>query len=126
MPVRDTSIKCFNELKEEGLLNERQIQVYNCLKAIDLGTDKQISQCLNLPINCITGRRKELEEMTLVYSSGIIKDSKTNRSVNTWKINETPDYKTAKKIATERGARVQCPCCQGKGYVVNGQVKLLW
>jgi predicted methyltransferase len=126
MVVRDTSIQCYNELISEGLLSSRQVQVYQALLYNKGSTDKQISEICKLPINSITGRRHELEEMGLVNSIGKIEDTKTNRTVNSWAINTNPDYKTAKKIAIERGSRIRCPCCDGKGYIVNGQIKLMW
>ena len=127
MVVRDTSIESYNKLKEEGLLSARQIQVYDMLRSLNYGSiDRQLAFLCNLPINSITGRRHELEEMSLVMSIGKVLDTKTNRNVNTWAINPTPDYSMAKKIATERGVRIRCPCCEGKGYIINGQMRLNW
>lgn len=72
-------------------LPKRQKQVYEAilLHSYPNGvTNRFLSRYLNLPINSITGRVKELRQKGLVEECGDIYDNTTGRTVTTFKTTE--------------------------------------
>ena len=83
--VRQTSLVSYMDLKEHGVLGERQRQVFRTISLHPDGIcDWEIAQETGLPINCVTGRRNELITMGMVKQKGIKYNEKTNRYVTTW------------------------------------------
>lgn len=64
MTVHPNSIEALK--KKRGKLNGRKLQIYNYLRNVNPATNNEISRALNIPINSITGRVKELREEGLV------------------------------------------------------------
>ena len=62
--MRDTSILAWYQILEN--LGERQVKVYKAIKDLKFCSNTMISQHLNLPINCITGRVNELRKYNVV------------------------------------------------------------
>jgi len=60
MTVRQTSLLAYKEIKPE--LGARQRQVFEVILTHPGLCNREIAQILNLPINCVTGRCKELRE----------------------------------------------------------------
>lgn len=120
--VRDTSIKTYYQIKEEGLIGDRQIEVYELLMKMPNLTDREITIHLHQQDpNYARPRRKELLDMGLIESSGKRKCSITHRIVYQWRILEKVAYKKLLK----KKDKTQCPMCEGKGYVIKGtQTKL--
>jgi len=114
MSVRDTSIKTYYEIIDEGLLGERQVEVYELLyKKSDL-TDREITAELHqTDPNYARPRRKELLDMGLIESSGKRKCSITHREVYQWRIVDNAPYK---KLVGKKD-KIQCPMCEGRGWV---------
>ena len=81
----DTSLKCYHEIKREGLLGRMQEMVYDCVHNNPDVTDKDIAEMLSLSINCVTPRRGELVDMGLVYCSGTVKQL-NGRSARVWRL----------------------------------------
>ena len=85
--MRDTSLLCFMQLKQEGELGKRQSQIYKLLQNNDSGlTDSEIMRCLgyNIP-NSVRPRRKELYNAGLIIANGKRKCSITGRTCYTWR-----------------------------------------
>ncbi len=61
-------------------LGERQEQVFIAIKNIQPCSNLMISKKLNLPINCVTGRVKELRDLAMVrfYKKDICPETKMN------------------------------------------------
>jgi len=77
-----------NESYKEVLkdLTESKARVYRALYELKKASNREISEYLHLPINCITGRCKELRESGAVIEAGVKFDSATNRNVTVFKI----------------------------------------
>ncbi len=82
--IRDTSLLAYNDIKEQ--LNNRQEIVYEKIKQMGCPTNTEISKALNIPINAITPRVKELREKGLVEEYVKRECSVTGKTVWSWKI----------------------------------------
>lgn len=117
MTVRDTSIKTYNEIIAEGLLGDRQVEVYQLLEQRPDMTDMEITKALGQEDpNYARPRRKELLDMGLIESSGKRRCSITHREVYQWRIIENAPYKKLVKVKD----RIECRTCKGKGWVTSG------
>jgi hypothetical protein len=113
--VRDTSIKTYHEILDEGLLGVMEEKVFNVILQNPDMCDREYSEISNFRINQITGRRNGLVEQGCVVESGRKVDIKTNRTVITWKV---PDVITYKNMSVPHTRRVKCGECKGKGYIL--------
>lgn len=82
MGVRTTSREAYHSLDNLG---ERQLSVFQILKESS-ASNTELSRKLNLPINSITPRVKELREMGLVEDKGVKVCPYTHRKVHVWGI----------------------------------------
>ena len=80
--MRATSMDAFYSILEN--LGERQMEVFKTIKEIQPCYNLQISKHLNIPINCVTGRVKELRDFAMVrfYKKEVC--SETGRTVDCW------------------------------------------
>jgi len=83
--VQDTSLEAYRLLTKETL-GERQRLVLKALEILGKASDKELAFALGWPINTITPRRGELEEMGLVDYAGEQFDSKTQRHEIVWSV----------------------------------------
>jgi len=83
--VQSTSLEAYRLLTRE-MLGERQRLVFKALEVMGMASDKELAFALGWPINTITPRRGELEEMGLVDYAGEQFDSKTQRSEIVWRV----------------------------------------
>jgi hypothetical protein len=86
--LRDASM-C--KVRTSGKLSLRYSQILHCMQMAGSAhpvTNRILSRTLRLPINCITGRVKELRSMGLVGWSGTVYDTVTRRHVSKWNLTE--------------------------------------
>jgi len=83
--VQRTSLDAYRALTKEAL-GERQKFVFKALETMGRASDKELSFALGWPINTITPRRGELEEMGLIECSGEQLDEKTERHEMIWSV----------------------------------------
>ncbi len=120
MTVRETSIRTYYEILEEGLLGEGQEEVYKAIKDLGEATDVEVMQYLGYSDpNKVRPRRKELLDMHIIKDGGTRECKVTGRTVHQWKVLEEANYMSLQKVK-----RVKCPMCKGKGHVVKPQTKL--
>ena len=81
--MRDTSLQAYQQLNH---ISAKQADVLICIHGNPDCTDKQISTLLGWPINCVTGRRNELEKAGLIKSSGYTLQN--GRRCHTWRCNQ--------------------------------------
>lgn len=81
--IQLTSLMAFAEVLEN--LGERQLQVLKALNEIEPANNLMISNYLNLPINSICPRVKELRGKRLVIKSHIEKCPITSRATIFWR-----------------------------------------
>jgi len=83
--IRATSLEAYRALTKEAL-GLRQKLVLKALEAMGRASDKELSFALGWPINTITPRRGELEDMGLIECVGEQFDSKTQRHEIVWSV----------------------------------------
>jgi transcription initiation factor IIE alpha subunit len=83
--IQYTSLEAYRVLTKEAL-GERQKLVFKALEMMGRASDKELSFALGWPINTITPRRGELEEMGLIECTGEQLDSNTQRHEMTWSV----------------------------------------
>lgn len=81
---QQTSLEAFEQI-QKGLNNSRRI-VFDGLKRAGKATNAMIADRLQLPINCITPRMKELRDLGLVEESHREKCLVTKNNAIWWKI----------------------------------------
>ena len=81
--IQDTSLQAYESIQNK--LGKKQEQVYLILKQIQPANNRQIAEHLNLPINTVTPRVKELRDKKLVGVADTGLDNKTGRPTIFWK-----------------------------------------
>lgn len=82
----DTRLESWIELQPN--LGGMQNKIYNLLKVYPDSSNRDLHEISGMDINSVTPRVNELCSLGLVICSGYKKDSKTNRKVMIWKVNE--------------------------------------
>ena len=83
MNTRQTSIDCFNQIKQEGLLSKRRLQVYESIYNSAPCTASEVFKEKNLKTNQ-SGRFTELRDLGVIYEKGERVCSITGRNVIEW------------------------------------------
>ena len=96
--ITDTSLLAFEKIKPS--LGERQFQVFKAFKKLEYATNTMVSNYLNLPINCITGRCKELRDKNLLKRSHISTCPITKNRAQYWTLTKFEGGKKWKKQIT--------------------------
>ena len=79
----------FQQLEKDFTRKKRQLQILKAVFRHEKGiTNRELSEYLHLPINCITGRVNELVSGKFVKELGSKLDTLTNRNVTVWGFNE--------------------------------------
>ena len=80
--IQQTSLEAYEILVDD--IGNRQREVLDCIRMYPGVCNKEISEKLLLPINCVTGRVKELRDMGFVMCCGC--KIYNNRRVMIWKV----------------------------------------
>ena len=106
--VRQTSIDCYNQIKAEGLLSKRRLQVYEILleNGALTGTEvailfKQKFQSSNHSEG-IRNRLTELLDRGVIYEKGIVTCKTTNRKVSLWDLTDNLPKEIAPKPSKQQ------------------------
>lgn len=89
--MRQTSIDCYNQIKAEGLLSKRRLEVYEAiLKSAPCSSGEAFSKMLTSSnvISQSRARFTELRELGVIYEVGVKKCSITNRNVIEWDLTD--------------------------------------
>ena len=87
MKTRQTSIDCFSQIKEEGLLSKRRLQVYESIYNSAPCTASEVFKEKNLKTNQ-SGRFTELRDLGVIYEKGERICSITGRNVIEWDLTD--------------------------------------
>lgn len=122
--IRQTSIDVYNNIKENGLLSERRMQVYCVLYEKGPLTATQIANFLPFKKSSSVGanvhaRLGELRSMAAVREIGEGICPETGNTVILW------DVTDKLPIKLEKPKRYKCKHCNGKGYFTETQMRLL-
>lgn len=81
--IQQTSIEGYTYIQKD--LGKRQLEVLKALMVLQEGSNTRIAKYLNKPINCITGRIKELRDLRYVGFANYGICEFTGRRVILWK-----------------------------------------
>ena len=81
--IQQTSMEAYDFIYDD--LGNRQKQVYDVIEQYTNVCNQDISMILGIPINCVTGRVKELRDFGFVSHAGF-KVNDNNKRVMTWKV----------------------------------------
>jgi hypothetical protein len=102
MNTRQTSINCYNQIRAEGLLTKRRLQVYEAIFRNAPCTSAEAMKGLlngNNVLSQSRARFTELRELDVIYEKGEKKCSVTGRTVIEWDLTDRlPKDKTITKI----------------------------
>ena len=87
MNTRQTSIDCYNQIKQEGLLSKRRLQVYESIYNSAPCTASEVFKDKNLKTNQ-SGRFTELRDLGVIYEKGERACSITGKNVIEWDLTD--------------------------------------
>jgi len=82
----DTSLEAYYSII--GELGQRQSEIYNAIRKYKSVSNLDLSRLLQLPINSVTPRVKELRDKGLVVFDCVKVDYVTKRRMKKWKVKE--------------------------------------
>jgi hypothetical protein len=91
MSIRQTSIDCYNQIKADGLLTKRRLEVYEAiLKNAPCTSSEAMLNRLNSSnvLSQSRARFTELRELGVIYEKGIKKCSVTGKNVIEWDLTD--------------------------------------
>jgi len=91
MKTRQTSIECYNKIKQEGLLTKRRLEVYEAIfmKAPCTSSEAMINRLNSSNVlSQSRARFTELRELGVIYEKGEKKCSITGRNVIEWDLTD--------------------------------------
>ena len=83
--IQQTSLRAFEEIRLSNL-GERQKQVLEALKSLGSANNMMLSKKIGIPINCVTGRTRDLVKLGLVEEIFKAKCPITNKMTIFWKV----------------------------------------
>jgi hypothetical protein len=101
MKTRQTSIDCYNKIKQEGLLSKRRLQVYESIFNYAPCTASEVFNEKNLKTNQ-SGRFTELRDLGVIYEKGERLCSVTGRNVIEWDLTDRLPIKIKKSNKTKK------------------------
>lgn len=107
--MRQTSIDCYNQIKAEGLLSKRRLEVYEAiLKSAPCSSGEAFSKMLtsNNVISQSRARFTELRELGVIYEVGVKKCSITNRNVIEWDLTDNLPFKLEKNKTKSKKTKI--------------------
>ena len=108
MNTRQTSIDCYNQIKSEGLLSKRRLQVYEILLENGCLTGTEISILFkqkHFSSNHSEGIRNRITELfdrDVVYEKGIVECKTTGRKVIQWDLTDRLPIKITSSNKTKK------------------------
>jgi hypothetical protein len=115
--VRDTSIKCYKEIIEEGILGKMELKVFELIYKNPFLSDNELCGLSGLKINQLTARRNGLIDQGLVIDAGVKEiehHDGTLRYVHIWAVPNKIHYKPKNLKLMKK-----CPTCKGNGWVLK-------
>ncbi len=90
MNIRQTSIDCYRQIKSEGLLSKRRLEVYEALYISAPCTSSEAIRNAKTTFGVfgVSSRFTELRDLGVIYEKGIKKCSVTARNVIEWDLTD--------------------------------------
>jgi predicted ArsR family transcriptional regulator len=93
--VQKTSLEAWRSLQFD--LGDRQARVYQAILRLGAATNKQISDYLEIPINCVTPRVFELRQIGVVEEYQTVKQL-NGRKATSWRPVQQRVFKEVQKV----------------------------
>jgi predicted transcriptional regulator len=87
--IRDTSLQAYRQICDEGILNERQLQVYEALAQAGPLTASEIARHIKAPRDSVSPRLPELARKGTIAVVSSRDCDVTGRHAITWDVTET-------------------------------------
>jgi hypothetical protein len=103
--ARQTSINCFNQIKAQGLLSKRRLEVYEAIyKSAPCTSSEAMIGSLNSTnvLSQSRARFTELRELGVIYEKGEKKCSVTGRVVIEWDLTDKLPINTKNPISPKK------------------------
>ena len=96
MKTRETSIQCYNQIKESGLLSKRRLEVYEALLASAPCTSSEAIKNAGTKSGVfgVSSRFTELRDLGVIYEVRVRECTITNRNVIEWDLTDKLPIKT--------------------------------
>ena len=88
MGTRQTSIDCYNEIKSNGLLSKRRLEVYEAILKNAPCTTNEALKDIYSGSHGVGSRTTELRDLGVIYEKGIKKCNVTGRNVIEWDLTD--------------------------------------
>ena len=104
MKTRQTSIDCYNKIKQEGLLSKRRLEVYEALLSTAPCTSSEAIRNAKTTFGVfgVSSRFTELRDLGVIYEKGEKKCSITGRNVIEWDLTDRLPVNVKKTIKTKK------------------------
>ena len=104
MKTRQTSIDCYNKIKQEGLLSKRRLEVYEALLSTAPCTSSEAIRNAKTTFGVfgVSSRFTELRDLGVIYEKGEKKCSITGRNVIEWDLTDRLPVNIKKTIKTKK------------------------
>ena len=104
--MRQTSIDCFNQIKQEGLLSKRRLEVYEALLSSAPCTSSEAIRNAKTTFGVfgVSSRFTELRDLGVIYEKGEKQCSITGRTSIEWDLTDKlpVDFKSSNKTKKQR------------------------
>ncbi len=84
MGTRQTSIDCYNQIKAQGVLSKRRLEVYEAIFKNAPCTTNEALKDIYSGSHGVGSRTSELRDLGVIYEKGIRKCNVTGRNVIEW------------------------------------------
>ena len=104
MKTRQTSIDCYNKIKQEGLLSKRRLEVYEAILSTAPCTSSEAIRNAKTTFGVfgVSSRFTELRDLGVIYEKGEKKCSITGRNVIEWDLTDRLPIKFKNKNKTKK------------------------
>lgn len=104
MKIRQTSIDCYNQIKQEGLLSKRRLEVYEALLSAAPCTSSEAIRNAKTTFGVfgVSSRFTELRDLGVIYEKGEKKCSITGRNVIEWDLTDRLPINIKKSNKTKK------------------------
>jgi len=106
MKTRQTSIDCYNKIKQEGLLSKRRLEVYEALLSTAPCTSSEAIRNAKTTFGVfgVSSRFTELRDLGVIYEKNVRPCKVTGRSVIEWDLTDTLpiEIKSSKKTKKQK------------------------
>lgn len=102
MNTRQTSIDCYNEIKENGLLSSRRLEVYKAILKNAPCTTNEALKDVYSGSHGVGSRTTELRDLGVIYEKDIRPCKVTGRNVIEWDLTDRLPINIKKSIKTKK------------------------